>query len=122
MSKFLLPTRASADIFQLVFGTGSVASIQDQAYHFVRYAWEKTPYAELRYLTETRRLYRVIDDHLAGKGPSGWLAGPKFTIPDIACFTCANAAASTGFDINMFPAVKSWVARITERDKVQKGL
>jgi glutathione S-transferase len=107
---------------QLVFQVASVGPMQDQAYHFVRYSYEKVPYAELRYLTETRRLYRVMDSHLAGKGQYGFLVGDKFTIADIACFTWANAAAWTGIDVDEFPAVKGWVAKIAARESVQRGL
>ena len=53
--------------------------MQGQANHFVRYAGEDLPYAKARYQDELRRLYSVLDKHLASdKRP--YLTGDKCTI------------------------------------------
>ena len=38
-----------------------------QAHHFRQYAPEQIPYAVNRYVTETRRLYGVLNRQLAGR-------------------------------------------------------
>ena len=56
--------------------------MQGQANHFVRYAPEKIEYGMKRYTNETKRLYGVIEKHLAsGKE---WLAADQYTIADMA--------------------------------------
>jgi hypothetical protein len=47
-------------------GTNTL-SFRAIANHFFRYAPEKIPYGIKRYLDETKRLYSVLEDRLAGK-------------------------------------------------------
>lgn len=54
--------------------------MQGQANHFFRYAPEKIPYGIDRYINETKRLYKVLDDHLHNKK---YLVGEKFSIADV---------------------------------------
>lgn len=56
---------------------------QGQANHFNRYVKEPNPYSLERYQTEVKRLYGVLDKHLADK-KSSYLVGEKCTIADIA--------------------------------------
>jgi glutathione S-transferase len=58
----------------LFFQHGGLGPMQGQANHFYRYAPEKIKYGIDRYINESRRLYRVIDTHLA-KSTSGYLVG-----------------------------------------------
>jgi glutathione S-transferase len=53
--------------------------MQGQANHFVRYAGEDLPYAKARYRDELRRLYSVLEKHLATTGFL-YLVGKKCTI------------------------------------------
>ncbi|TQS32222.1 hypothetical protein Golomagni_07467 [Golovinomyces magnicellulatus] len=51
----------------LYFVHGGIGPMQGQANHFVRYAPEDIPYGKNRYVTETKRLYQVLDrSRLAG--------------------------------------------------------
>lgn len=59
-----------------------VGPMQGQANHFHRYAPERIEYGVNRYQNETRRLYRVLNDHLK-KTESDYLVGNKCTIADI---------------------------------------
>ena len=69
-----LPVRAT-DQFEviqwLMFQMGGVGPMFGQVHHFVRAAPEPVPYAIARYSTETRRLYGVLNGHLAGARVSG---------------------------------------------------
>jgi len=57
--------------------------MQGQSNHFTRYAPEDIPYGINRYQNETRRLYGVLDKHLADTG-NDYLVGQKCSIADIA--------------------------------------
>jgi len=54
-----------------------------QANHFVRYAPEDIPYGKSRYVTETKRLYQVLDSRLKHHD---WLVGDKYSIADINAY------------------------------------
>lgn len=56
---------------------------QGQANHFNRYIKEPNPYSLERYQTEVKRLYAVLEKHLAST-KSTFLVGEKCTIADIA--------------------------------------
>jgi glutathione S-transferase len=68
---------------KLFFLNAGVGPMQGQANHFTRYAPEHIEYGVNRYQNETRRLYKVLDDHLKSS-TSGYLVGDKCTIADIA--------------------------------------
>lgn len=63
--------------------TPGVGPMQGQSNHFTRYAPEDIPYGINRYQNETRRLYGVLDKHLADTG-NDWLVGDRYSIADIA--------------------------------------
>ncbi len=63
----------------LFFLHGGVGPMQGQANHFYRYAPEKIEYGIQRYQNETRRLYSVLEKHLATT-KSEYLVGNKCTI------------------------------------------
>jgi glutathione S-transferase len=44
-----------------------------------------------------------------------FIAGPDFTIADIALVAYTRVAHEGGFDLNAFAAVKAWVARVEKR-------
>lgn len=44
-----------------------------------------------------------------------YIAGDEFTLADIALVAYTRLAHEGGFDLNAFPAVKAWVARVEKR-------
>ncbi len=44
-----------------------------------------------------------------------FVAGPDFTLADIALVAYTRVADEGGFDLSAFPAVKAWVARVEKR-------
>lgn len=44
-----------------------------------------------------------------------FVAGPGFTLADIALVAYTRVADEGGFDLSAFPAVKAWVARVEKR-------
>ncbi|KAG2181102.1 hypothetical protein INT43_008684 [Umbelopsis isabellina] len=103
----------------LMFQMGGIGPMQGQANHFVRYAPEKIPYAQKRYIDETKRLYGVLEIALEG---TDYLANNQYSIADIANYSWVICHGLLGIDINEFPRVKAWLKRIDERPAVQKGL
>ncbi|MEN9416523.1 MAG: hypothetical protein RI988_143 [Pseudomonadota bacterium] len=113
-------TRSRYEVLQwLMFQMAGVGPMLGQAHHFRIYAPEKVPYAIERYTREAQRLYGVMDKRLA---LSPYIAGPEYTIADIAIFPWLRSWQNQGIDWADFPHVKAWFDRIGERPAVQRGL
>jgi GST-like protein len=95
-----------------------VGPMQGQAAHFGRYAPEKITYAIERYKNETRRLYTVLDKRLAAVP---YLAG-DYSIADIATYPWVAAAGYVGVDASGLPNLDKWLARVSARPAVKKGM
>ncbi|KAF7187274.1 Glutathione S-transferase-like protein gedE [Pseudocercospora fuligena] len=104
----------------LYFLNAGVGPMQGQANHFFRYAPENIPYGINRYQNETRRLYGVLDKHLAD-AKSDYLVGNKCTLADIAHWGWISAGGWAGIDIEPFPHLKAWEERMWARPAVKKG-
>lgn len=94
--------------------------MQGQANHFFRYAPEKIQYGINRYQNETRRLYGVLEKHLAAS-KTDYLVGEKCTIADLAHYGWIAAAPWAGVEINEFPKLSAWEERMLKRPGVEKG-
>ena len=104
----------------LFFQNSFLGPIQGQANQFFRYAPEKIEYAISLYQNETRRLYGVLDKHLA-TSTSGYIVGEKCTLADISYWGWVVSAGWAGVDIDEFPHVKAWEERMLKRPGVEKG-
>ena len=61
-------TRGRFEVLQWLFWqVGGLGPMLGQNHHFSQYAPEKLPYAITRYVTETARLYAVLDRQLGGR-------------------------------------------------------
>jgi len=103
----------------LMFQMGGVGPMLGQAHHFRIYAPEKIPYAIDRYTNEAKRLYGVMDKRLA---KSKYIAGPEYTIADIAIFPWLRSWKNQGIDWTDFPHLKGWFDEIAARPAVQRGV
>lgn len=103
----------------LMFQMGSVGPMLGQAHHFRQYAPEKLPYAIDRYTNEAKRLYGVMDRRLA---KSKYIAGPEYTIADIAIFPWLRSWKNQGIDWNDHPHLKGWFDEIGARPAVKRGV
>jgi GSH-dependent disulfide-bond oxidoreductase len=88
-----------------------------QTHHFVKYNKGKAPYAEERYLAETKRLYGVLDRRLADVP---YVAG-DYSIADIAIWPWATRFEWQTIDLKDFPNVARWYTTIAARPAVQRG-
>jgi len=103
----------------LMFQMGSIGPMFGQYNHFAGYAPEKLAYAIDRYAKEVTRLHRVLNKRLS---ESEYLAGPDYTIADIATFPWVRNPDRRGIDLAEFPAVKRWHDAIAARPAVQRGV
>ena len=111
--------RAQYDVLQwLMFQMGGVGPMFGQTHHFLRAAKEPVPYAIERYMTETRRLYAVLNDRLK---VHDYLAG-AYSIADIATYPWVARHEWHKTDLNDFPHVRRWFDAISARPAVQKGM
>ena len=103
----------------LMFQMGSIGPMLGQTHHFRIYAPEKIGYAIERYTSEARRLYRVMDRRLA---KTRYIAGPEYSIADIAIFPWLRSWKNQGIDWTEFPHLKGWFDEIAARPAVQRGV
>ena len=103
----------------LMFQMGGVGPMLGQAHHFRLYAPEKIEYAINRYTNEARRLYGVMDKRLA---ESRFMAGPDYTIADIAIFPWLRSWEKQGIIWHDYPHLKRWFDEIGARPAVQRGV
>ncbi|GGC41081.1 thiol:disulfide oxidoreductase [Siccirubricoccus deserti] len=103
----------------LMFQMGGVGPMFGQYNHFANYAAEKLPYAIERYTNEVARLHRVLDKRLSA---SPYLAGPEYSIADIATFPWIRNPERRGIDLAHYPAVRRWHDTIAARPAVQRGV
>ena len=102
----------------LFWQVGSQGPMLGQAAHFFSHARAngiEIPYAIERYRAEARRCYEAMDRHLAS---SDWF-GPDFSIADIALFPWTRTAKGQGIELQDFPHVAEWSARIAGRASAQ---
>jgi glutathione S-transferase len=104
----------------LIFQNAGLGPMQGQANHFVRYAPEKIEYGINRYVNETRRLYGVLDKHLAASN-SGLIVGDHISIADITTIGWVMSAGWAGVEIDEFPHLKAWEEMMMRREGVEKG-
>jgi glutathione S-transferase/GST-like protein len=117
----LLPTefKARSRVLQwLMFQMGGVGPMMGQANIFFRYFPEKIQAAIDRYQGESKRLFRVMDTHLAH---NEYLAG-DYSIADIANWAWVRTHKWSGVDIDDLPHLSRWVETIRARPAVQQGL
>jgi glutathione S-transferase len=46
-----------------------------------------------------------------------WFAGGQYSVADIALYGYTHAAAEGGFDLDVYPAVSRWLARVREQPR-----
>ena len=102
----------------LMFQMGGVGPMMGQANVFYRYFPQKIQPAIDRYQAEGRRLFEVLDGHLA---QHEWLAG-DYSIADIATWPWARTHEWSGVSIDGLPHLARWLKAIADRPAVQRGL
>ncbi len=102
----------------LMFQMGGIGPMMGQANVFFRYFPEKIQPAIDRYQGEVKRLFRVLDSHLAG---NAYLAG-DYSIADIANWAWVRTHRWSGVEVDDLPHLKRWIDALRARPAVQRGI
>jgi GST-like protein len=102
----------------LMFQMGGVGPMMGQANVFTRYFPEQLPSVIERYRRESRRLFEVLDGHLADHE---WLAG-DYSIADIANWSWVHTHEWPGVPVDGLPHLQRWLDAIAARPAVKKGV
>jgi GST-like protein len=101
------------------FQCASLGPMLGQATHFRRYADETVAYAVDRYGREATRLYAVLERRLSEQE---WLAGPDYTIADMATFPWICRHRRQGQSLDERPAIRRWLEAMSARPGVTRGM
>jgi GST-like protein len=101
-------------LFWQMAGLGPMAG---QNHHFSNYAPEKLPYAINRYVSETSRLYGVLNKRLADRP---FVAG-TCSIADMAAYPWIVPYKNQGQSLDDFPHLKRWFEAIRNRPAVVRA-
>src|SRR5882724_6700375 len=123
-----LPTEVGARaecLSWLFWQMGSTPYVGGGFGHFYAYAPVKIEYAIDRFAMETKRLLDVLDRRLA---ESEYVAGPEYTIADMAIFPWYGGLAKFGqygatefLSVHEYKNVQRWADMIYERPAVRRG-
>lgn len=117
----LLPADAkgrSRVVQWLMFQMGGVGPMMGQANVFFRYFPEKIQPAIDRYQNESRRLFEVLDTHLA---EHEWLAD-DYSIADIANWCWVRTYKWSGVSIEGLAHLQRWLDAMQQQPGMAKGL
>lgn len=123
--KFMPPATPAARgplLSWMMFIASGLGPFCGQAVHFERYAPEKVPYAQRRYLFEAKRHLGIVEQRLASHK---YMLGDEYTIVDMALWGWARLAPFVLNDDNAWaslPQVKRLVDEITARPAAQRAL
>lgn len=102
----------------LMFQMGGIGPMMGQANVFFRYFPEKIQPAIDRYQGEVRRLFTVLDNHLANHE---YLAG-DYSIADIANWCWVRTHAWSGVELDGLDHLRRWNEAIAARPGAQRGV
>ncbi len=101
----------------LMWQMGNFGPQLGQAHHFLTFNRGKSEYAEKRYHGEALRLYRVLDERLAGRE----FVADELSVADIAIWTWASRYDYQHIDLDDFPNVRRWYLQLAERPAFRRG-
>jgi GST-like protein len=116
-----LPTdvRGRSRVIQwLMFQMGGIGPMMGQANVFYRYFPGKIQPAIDRYQAEGRRLFEVLDTHLAD---NQYLAG-DYSIADMANWSWVRTHNWSGISIEGLDNLSRWMGDIVQRPGIQRGV
>ena len=96
----------------LFWQMGGLGPMAGQNHHFGTFAPEKLPYAIERYVKETSRLYGVLNQQL--RDGRDYIAG-GYSIADMACYPWVVPYQRQQQQLENFPHLAAWFARIQAR-------
>lgn len=101
----------------LMWQMGGFGPMLGQAHHFLKFNAGKSEYSEQRFHTEAKRLYGVLDRHLA---QSPYMID-TLSIADFSIWPWASRFEWHQIDLNEFEHVKRWYLELAARPAFQLG-
>ena len=101
----------------LFWQMGGLGPMAGQNHHFGVFATEKIPYAINRYVTETARLYGVLDRRLEGRE----FIADEYSIADMASFPWIASYKRQQQNLDDFPNLARWFDAIAARPATQRA-
>ena len=128
----LIPPRNSIEYYQVIqwlsWQIAGLGPMTGQVGFFFKYCTHDVPVGKERYLNETKRLWSVLEKHLAD-GNKHFVVGNDLTIADVAIFPWlraykfySNEHVTEALSLEKHPHIKGYIERIEQRPAVQKGL
>jgi glutathione S-transferase len=117
--------RARVEVDEWVFWQmGGLGPMAGQSNHFRNYSpsflldQRHSAYGANRYTNEVNRLYGVLDKRLAGRE---FIAG-EYSIADMITWPWVASQSSAAIQLEAFPDLTAWKARVGTREPVQRAL
>jgi GST-like protein len=111
--------RARVEVEQWLFWQmANLGPKAGEANHFRRHAGERQQYAIERFGNELNRLLGVMNARLKDRA---FLAG-AYSIADMACVGWIRLFERQGSELDEFPHLKRWLARVRARPAVRRGM
>ncbi len=111
--------KTRSEILQwIMFQMGGVGPMMGQANVFYRYFPEKIPTVINRYHNEVKRLFSVLDSHLA----THEFLVDNYSIADMANWAWVRTHSWSGVEVDNFPHLIRWINAIYERPAAKKGI
>lgn len=102
----------------LMWQMGGLGPMAGQTHHFLKFNKGTSEYAEKRFQSETKRLYKVLNERLTGRD---FISDGGYSIADMACWPWISRFEWQEIDLAEYPALKAWYLRIAERPATQRG-
>ncbi len=102
----------------LMWQMGGFGPMLGQTHHFHKFNPGVAPYAEDRFLNETKRLYGVLDKRL---GETAYVGGDALSIADFAIWPWAARAEWQSMSFDDLPNVGRWYRELAARPGFQAG-
>ena len=121
MTGQLMPSdiKGRSEVMQwLMFQMSGIGPMQGQANVFVRYFDVELPDVIARYQNETRRLFEVLEEQLAGRD---YLCG-DYSIADIANWAWVRSYKWARINVDGLDNLMAWNDRIAARPGCQRGV
>ncbi len=102
----------------LMWQMGGFGPMLGQTHHFHKFNPGVAPYAEDRFLNETKRLYGILDKRL---GETTYVGGDTLSIADFAIWPWAARAEWQSVSFDDLPNVGRWYRELAARSGFQAG-
>lgn len=108
------PTERTEVLKWLFWQVSNLGPMLGQNQHFNQYASEKNPYAIKRYVNESIRLFKVLNEKLAH---CQYICG-RYSIADMACYPWILKHPVLTLQLDDFPHLKRWFDELALRPAI----